>query len=61
MMEFDQHHPVCAYLVASQLLFLSRIHPSSAEEGTPDSTLARPFVHTFYDRAYRPEVDADTV
>ena len=34
MMEFDQHHPVCAFLVASQLLFLSRIHPSSAEEGT---------------------------
>ena len=34
MMELDQHHPVCAYVVASQILFSSRIHPSSAEEGT---------------------------
>ena len=37
----DQHHPGASR------------HPSSAEEGTPDSALARPFIHTFYDRAYK--------
>jgi len=34
-MEMDQHHPVCAYLVASQFLFSSRIHPSSADRRLP--------------------------
>ena len=35
MMEFDQHHPVCAYFWwLRNFFFDSRIHPSSAEEGT---------------------------
>jgi hypothetical protein len=48
-MEFDQHHPVCAYLVASQLLTSSRIHPSSAEEGN----FARLPIHSHLDRPRR--------
>ena len=45
-MELDQHHPVCAYWVASPILFSSCIHPSSAEEGT-----LLFFIHIFIDRA----------
>ena len=37
MTEFDQHHPVCAYFGGFAISSSSRIHPSSAEEGTSRS------------------------
>jgi len=55
MMELDQHHPVCAYLEASQFFFIAQL-PLLCWAG--DITLACRFIHTFYDRA---DKDAEKV